>query len=210
MESSFAEQMQELLSYATTHKVAWLYFFFFVSALIENLFPPYPGDSIIFGGALLAGMGKLELWGVILFPCLGSLSGAMILYWAGKKGARKLFFLNGIFFNPEQLSKIEGWFKKYGEKVLILSRFMTGVRSAVALSAGVGNVHIRKMVIYTGISILIWNGALISIGTILKANSEDAYSFLVTYNKIILTIFALAVLYWIFKLLKKKFKKEPI
>ena len=87
---------------------------------------------------------------------------------------------------------------------------MTGVRSAVALSAGVGNVHIRKMVIYTGISILIWNGALISIGTILKANSEDAYSFLVTYNKIILTIFALAVLYWIFKLLKKKFKKEPI
>lgn len=208
MESSFAEHMQELLRYATTHKVVWLYFFFFASAVLENIFPPYPGDSIIFGGALLAGMGKLELWGVILFTCLGSLSGAMILYWAGKTGARKLFFLNGIFFNPEQLTKIEGWFKRYGEKVLILSRFMTGVRSAVAFSAGIGNVHIRKMLVYTGISILIWNGSLITIGTVLRGNSEDAYKFLVTYNKIILTIFILAILYWISRLLRKKFKKE--
>ncbi len=208
MESSFAQHMQELLRNATTYKVGWLYLFFFVSAVIENLFPPYPGDTVIFGGAFLAGMGKLKLEGVILSSCLGSLTGAMILYWIGKSGARKLFFLNGIFFNQSQLSNIEGWFKKYGEKVLILSRFMTGVRSAVAFSAGVGNVHIRKMVIYTGVSILIWNGSLISIATVLKANSEDAYHFLVTYNKVVLSIFALAVLYWIFKILKKKFKKE--
>src|SRR4030067_2179804 len=202
--------MQDVLNYSPSHKVVWLYFFFFISAVIENLFPPYPGDSIIFGGALFAGMAKRQLWGVILFPCLGSLSGAMILYWAGKSGARKLFLLNGIFFNPEQLSKIEGWFKRYGEKVLILSRFMTGVRSAIALAAGIGNVHIRKMVVYTGISILIWNGALITIGTALKGNSEDAYRFLVTYNKIILSVFALSVLYWVFKILRKKFKKEQI
>jgi len=210
MEASFSEQMQEILRNATTYRVGWLYLFFFASAIIENLFPPYPGDTVIFGGAFLAGMGKLKLEGVILSTCLGSLTGAMILYWIGRSGARKLFFLNGIFFNQSQLSKIEGWFKRYGEKVLILSRFMTGVRSAIALSAGVGNVNLRKMVIYTGISIIIWNGALITIATALKANSEDAFRFLVTYNKIILTIFALAILYWIFKLLKKKFKKEPI
>jgi membrane protein DedA with SNARE-associated domain len=58
----------------------WAYTFLFVSALIENIFPPVPGDTVTIIGAYLVGVGALQFWGVFLSTTFGSISGFMGLY----------------------------------------------------------------------------------------------------------------------------------
>jgi membrane protein DedA with SNARE-associated domain len=81
------------------------------------------------------------------------------------------------------------------------------VRSGIALAAGVGKVDLKKMVIYTFISVLLWNGILTTVATILKENYEQAYRFLTTYNSIVLFILAIGIIYWLVKLGRKKLKR---
>ena len=206
--SELTDKVTRFLTDVAQQHAVWVYLVIYLSCVIENLFPPYPGDAVIFVGAFLAGTGNMFLPLVFIVTVLGSLSGALLLYSLGKRGVRKLFiFHTGIFFNDEQLKKIEGWFSKYGEKVLLLSRFIAGVRSGIALAAGVGKVDLRKMVIYTTISILLWNGILTTVATILKENYSQAYRFLTTYNSIVLFILVIALAYWLIKLGRKKLKR---
>jgi len=196
-----------LIDMAQNHAF-WVYVVIYLSCVVENLFPPFPGDAVIFVGAFLAGTGKIYLPLVFIMTFLGSMSGALLLYALGKRGIRKLFiFHTGIFFNDQQLKKIENWFVKYGEKVLLFSRFIVGVRSGIALAAGVGKVDLRKMIVYTSVSVLLWNGLLTAIATVLKENYHSAYKFLATYNSIVLLLLAAVIVYWLIKLAGKKMKR---
>ena len=116
----------------------------------------------------------------------------------------------GKIFNKVQLEKVENWFKKYGEKVLILSRFLTGVRSLVALTAGVGNVNVRKMTGYTSISIVLWNGIILFSAFKVQKNWREILGMIQVYNKVVLAVVILIVIIWLIKILKGKFVKNKI
>ncbi|OGC94935.1 MAG: hypothetical protein A2142_05485 [candidate division Zixibacteria bacterium RBG_16_48_11] len=209
--SEMATRVTNFLVNMAHNHAFWVYVFIFFSCVLENIFPPYPGDAVIFGGAFLAGTGNLFLPLVFAATFLGSMSGALLLYSLGKRGVRKLFvFHTGIFFNDAQLHKIESWFKSYGEKILLASRFIAGVRSGIALAAGIGNIDLKKMLIYTSVSVLLWNGILTGVATLLKENYSMAYRFLTTYNSVVLSLLGLAIIYWLFRLARRKLKKGRI
>ena len=198
-------KVENFLNIALTHGALWCYIFLFFSNLFENIFPPYPGDMITFAGGYLAGIGHLTFPLVFLSAGLGCLSGAMILYLLGKGKGRKLFLKNGKrIFDRAHLEKVERWFKRYGEKVLILSRFLAGVRSVVALAAGVGNVSLKKMTIYTSISILLWNGIILLFAFKVQQNWQEVLQILQIYNKAVLAIVAVAVLIWLLRMFRGK------
>ena len=198
-------KVEDFLNLALTHGALWCYVFLFFSNLFENIFPPYPGDMITFAGGYLAGTGHLTFPLVFLSAGLGCLSGAMILYLLGKGKGRKLFLKNGKrIFDRAHLEKVERWFKRYGEKVLILSRFLAGVRSVVALAAGVGNVSLKKMTIYTSISILLWNGIILLFAFKVQQNWQEVLQILQIYNKVVLVIVAVAALIWLLRMFRGK------
>ena len=198
-------KVENFLNIALTHGALWCYIFLFFSNLFENIFPPYPGDMITFAGGYLAGIGHLTFPLVFLSAGLGCLSGAMILYLLGKGKGRKLFLKNGKrIFDRAHLEKVERWFKRYGEKVLILSRFLAGVRSVVALAAGVGNVSLKKMTIYTSISILLWNGIILLFAFKVQQNWQEVLQILQIYNKVVLVIVAVAALIWLLRMFRGK------
>ncbi len=114
----------------------------------------------------------------------------------------------GIIFNKAQLEKVENWFKKYGEKVLILSRFLTGVRSLVALTAGVGNVNVQKMAGYTLISIVLWNSIILLSAFKVQKNWREILEMIQVYNKVVLTVVIVIVIIWLIKILKGKFVRS--
>jgi len=187
----------------------WFYLFIFLSGVVENLFPPYPGDTVTFIGGYLAGTGLLTLPLVFFSASLGCLAGAMILYILGKNKGREIFLKNkGKVFNKAQLEKVENWFKRYGEKVLILSRFLTGVRSLVALTAGVGNVKVQKMTGYTLISIILWNSIILFSAFKVQKNWREILGMIQVYNKVVLTVVILIVIVWLIKIFKGKFVKS--
>jgi membrane protein DedA with SNARE-associated domain len=202
-------KVESILDLALTHGAIWFYIFIFISGIIENIFPPYPGDTVTFVGGYLSGSGQLTFPLVFLSAGLGCLSGAMILYLIGKSKGRELFLRNkGKIFDIAHLEKVEGWFRKYGEKVLIISRFLTGVRSVVALAAGVANVNTKKMTIYTSISIILWNGIILFSAFKVQQNWRKILEILQVYNKIVLAVLVLIVLVWLAKIFRGKLTRK--
>ena len=49
------QQVEEMIAYVLTLPTVGMYWFLFVSTIIENLFPPWPGDTmIVLAGFLMA------------------------------------------------------------------------------------------------------------------------------------------------------------
>jgi len=202
-------KVEHILDLALTHGAVWFYLFIFLSSFIENIFPPYPGDTVTFVGGYLAGTDRLTFPLVFLCAGLGCLSGAMLLYVLGRSKGRKAFLKNGRWIlDREHLKKVEVWFRKYGEKVLILSRFLTGVRSIVALAAGVGNVSLKKMTIYTSVSIVLWNGIIVFSAFKVQQNWREILNMIQIYNRVVLAVVILAGIIWLVKVLGRKQSKD--
>jgi membrane protein DedA with SNARE-associated domain len=200
---------EDFLKLAVALGPFWFYLFIFFSGVLENLFPPYPGDTVTFIGGYMAGTGLLTFSLVFFSASLGCLAGAMLLYVLGKDKGRGIFLRNkGVVFNKAQLERVELWFKRYGEKVLVLSRFLPGVRSVVALTAGIGNVKIQKMAGYTLISILLWNSIILFSAFKIQKNWREILGMIQVYNKVVLTVVILILIVWLIKTFKGKFVKS--
>ncbi|HVP37107.1 MAG TPA: DedA family protein [Terriglobales bacterium] len=209
MEDFFNSRSSELLNFISNHGVVWIYCFMFISAIVENLFPPYPGDTVTFMGGYLASSGALSLPLAFFFTCTGSLVGALILYYLGAIKGRHLFEKDkGRILNKSQLAKIEKWFGKYGSEVIIASRFVTGVRSGIAVAAGLGKIRLWKMTVYSLISILAWNGIIIGLGTLTRQNQREIFKFLSLYNRFIFVILILVLVIWLIRLRQRRAKKN--
>jgi membrane protein DedA with SNARE-associated domain len=209
MTEFFWIKVEHILNLALTHGALWFYVFIFLSSMLENFFPPYPGDMVTFVGGYLAGTNHLTFPLVFLAACVGCLSGAMVLYLLGKGKGRKMFLKNGKrIFDRAHLEKVERWFARYGEKVLVLSRFLAGVRSVVALAAGVGNVGLKKMTIYTSISIVLWNSIILFFAFKVQQNWREILKMIQIYNKVVLAVVVLVAIVWSVKVFIGKSTRE--
>lgn len=174
----------------STHGPLFAYFLLFVSAFVENIFPPIPGDTVTLFGAYLVGRGELDIVPVFLVTVSGSFFGFMAIYYIGLKKGRAFFDRkNSSLRSVQRLEKVERWFGRYGPKVILANRFLSGIRSLVALAAGIGNMPAGKVTLYSLISIALWNGLIIFAGLMVGSNWPTVKSILSTYSRIIFILF---------------------
>ena len=76
------EMLQDVLAFMTEHS-ALVALLVFAAALLEYVFPPFWGDTIILVGCFLAGVGRAESWQVFTGMLLGSILGALTAYGLG-------------------------------------------------------------------------------------------------------------------------------
>ncbi len=187
-----------------------LYFFLFGSAVLENLFPPVPGDTITVFGAFLVGIGKLDFFLVYAATTLGSSVGFILLFYAGAFLEME-FFLNTRFkiFSSHKILAAEKWFSRYGYYVVLLNRFLPGVRSVISISAGISGLNAFKVFILSLISAMGWNFLWIYSGYKLGNNWEivqQKISIIIrNYNiAACMILISAGVIYFVFKVLKKR------
>ncbi len=141
--------------------VRYAYPILFLGSLLESFFPPYPSDGVFVFSAFLAGQGILDGRKAFALVCAGNFIGVLSVYWLGLKGVRPR--LSRWISSQESLSKADQWFQRYGDKVVLLNRFIPGVRSPLCFAAGVFGLAPAKMTLYSLVSVLLWNGLLLSI-----------------------------------------------
>ena len=132
--------------------------------LIENVFPPIPSEIILaFGGALAAEAGH-SLVLTIVFATIGSVSGAIVLYGAGRWFGKERVFkiLKGkvgklLFLKTEDVEKADAAFIKYQEKAVLICRCIPIVRSLISIPAGIEKMNISKFLLFTTIGSAAWN-----------------------------------------------------
>lgn len=190
-----------------------IYFFLGLSAFVENVFPPIPGDTITAFGAFLVGTKRLHFFGVYFATTLGSLAGFMFLFWVGSLLGRRFFIARDYwFFKAEDIIRSEKWFQKYGYFLVLLNRFFPGIRSVISITGGISKLKASKVAWLALISSCVWNLIWISFGYMLGNNWEmvrDKMSyFLVRYNIAILILLGLLIIFLFIRKARKRYQPQ--
>jgi membrane protein DedA with SNARE-associated domain len=188
-----------------------IYLFLGLSAFVENLVPPIPGDTITAFGAFLVGVGKLSFAGVYISTTIGSLLGFLTLYWIGGLLGRHFFIERDFrFLRAKDIIKAEEWFGRYGYLLILFNRFMPGIRSAVALAAGISRFRTGPVLFLSLLSCAAWNLIWIFMGHTLGTHWETVEKklgdFMVRYNVAMIVLIAGVILFFV---LKKRFRRNP-
>jgi membrane protein DedA with SNARE-associated domain len=197
MENLFAET-DKLFEIVSGHSLIWIYLFVLASMTVENFFPPYPGDVALFVCGVYAAGGNASWTLLYIVALIGTMTSVMILYSLGRSRGRAILASNKIkWLGVKRLDKLERWFARWGDKVLLASRYITGVRALLALFAGIGNVRPSHMFIYSLISAASYNFLILSLAVMIRRNWQLIDRILGTYNLVMLIALAVAVIAFI-------------
>lgn len=127
-----------------------------------GLFAILPGDSLLFTVGLLTAAGVIphNLVFVCIVLTIAAVLGNVSGYAIGRKIGPPLFKprsgLAGTIFKQSYVDKTHAFFERYGNRALILARFVPIVRTFVTLVAGVGKMDFRHFITYTAIGGVLW------------------------------------------------------
>jgi membrane protein DedA with SNARE-associated domain len=202
--------MEIILEYLDSLPDYLIYVVMGVSAFVENLFPPIPGDTIVVFGAFLVGIGRLDLFWVYFSTTIGSLSGFMSLFWIGRYLGRRFFIERDYrFIKAKDIIKAEEWFRKYGYFLIVLNRFIPAIRSVISVAGGISGLSGTKVSILALLSCAGWNSIWTVLGYALGSNWEafktKMSAIMMRYNITILVFFCLFVL---FLIIRRQYKRK--
>lgn len=147
--------------------------------LLENVFPPIPSELIMPLAGFISTQGKLSFVGLVIAGTLGSVGGAIVLYYAGKSiGGERLRRWSDrhgkwVGLSRADLDKSDVWFKRHGARTVLLGRLVPGVRSLISIPAGVASMDLRLFLLYTTLGSAAWTSLLAFAGRLLGRNYEQ-------------------------------------
>ncbi len=164
-----------------------LYALLFAAALLENLAPPLPGDTVVVFGGYLAGLGRLSLPLTFALVTLGSGCGFMTYYalgrWLGRSGVHAWL---GRWVTPEALERGEAWVQRHGLWIVLANRLLTGARSVISLVAGFAGLSVLPVATLALLSAAVWNAALVGGGYLIGEEWQRVLGWLATYERAML------------------------
>lgn len=185
----------------------------FLLIMIENVFPPIPSEVILLFGGFMTTYSKLSIVGMIVASTLGSLFGAIILYYIGKifNKDRLKKIISGklgkiLRLKASEIDKADSWFDNKGNKTVFFCRFIPLIRSLISIPAGMSEMPILKFTIYTVVGSLIWNAVLIIVGSIVGENWTSILNILDTYSHVVVILLAIIFIVGIYIFYKKRKK----
>ena len=164
---------------------------------LENLIPPIPSEVILSFSGFISKSTDLNIFLIIIFATLGSLIGAIVLYYLAYFIGLNL--LNFKFFKicglkKEKTEKSMKHFQKNGYKSIFFGRFIPIIRSFISIPAGLSKMNIRLFLVLTWIGSFIWNTIFVIAGFILQDNWDTLANFFEKYS---IFIFLIAIILYI-------------
>lgn len=126
--------------------------------LIESAGIPFPGEALLLAAAAWASARHHSLPLVILFGFLGATAGANIGYYLGYKGGRPFVERFGSAFRirPEHIARSELFFARHGDKAILGSRFILGLRTWGSMLAGMARMPFWRFEAFSALGALGW------------------------------------------------------
>lgn len=172
-----------------------IYVIIFGAGFLENCIPPIPGDTVTVLGAWLVGTGRLNYFGVFFSATAGNILGFLVMHHVGRHFGKDFFTRKNFRFFPKRdIERAEAWFSRYGFKIILFNRFLSGLRSVISVFSGMARLNRPRVILFAFLSACMWDGVLLYGGYVLGANFETLIS---RYNKIVflivITVIAIAI-----------------
>jgi membrane-associated protein len=126
-----------------------------------------PGDSLLFTAGLFVAQGAIgePLWLVCLVLVAAAVVGNATGYWVGYKAGPAIFDKpRSRLFKPAHVAKTQDFFDRYGNRAIVLGRFVPIVRTFITVMAGVGRMEARRYFTYSVIGGIAWAAGVTVLG----------------------------------------------
>lgn len=126
-----------------------------------------PGDSLLFLVGLFVAQGSIHqpLWLCCVLLAVAAVAGNLVGYWIGRGVGPPLFDRpDSRIFKKEYVDKTHAFFEKYGNRAIVLARFVPVVRTFITAIAGVAKMDYRRFAIYSAIGGVIWAAGITILG----------------------------------------------
>ena len=180
------DQVTDALQRAVVLTGPWAPFLLFGAAFVEYVFPPFPGDLLVVLGSWYAVRGHLS-WPVVYGAVTaGAVAGAWVDHQFGVwLGARLEHSPTAArFLSPAQLARFEEAYRRWGFWLLLLNRFVPGVRGFIFVAAGASGVPLPRALLLGGASAAVWNGLLLAAGALVASNADELVSLVDRYTRL--------------------------
>lgn len=129
---------------------------------------PLPEDVSLILGGFLVYQQKAHLGPMMLTGYLGILVGDSLIFYFGRRVGTRVGQKEGGFFarivTPAKRAQAEGLFKKHGEKIIFIARFLPGLRSVTYFTAGSVKMKYSHFAFFDSVAALISAPVFIYLG----------------------------------------------
>jgi membrane-associated protein len=129
-----------------------------------------PGDSLLFitGLAVVTGLIDTPLWLVCILLVVAAFLGNVCGYYIGRKAGPAIFDKpNSRLFKRENVDRTQAFFDKYGNRAIVLGRFVPIVRTFITVMAGVGRMDAKRFFTFSAIGGIAWAAGVTLLGAAL-------------------------------------------
>ena len=164
---------------------------------LENVFPPIPSEFIMPLAGFMVSKEEQTLSGVVLAGTIGSVLGALALYYAGyfigEERLNRLIEKYGrwLTISLEDLERAKRWFAKHGRMAVLVCRLVPGIRSLISIPAGIARMPLVPFLFYTAMGAGFWTTMLAYTGYVLGEKFQQVERYLNPFSYIVLLAIAL-------------------
>ena len=126
-----------------------------------------PGDSLLFTAGLFVADGAIAspLWVVCALLVAAAVLGNACGYWIGRSAGPAVFDKpKSRLFKPQHVVKTQEFFDRYGNRAIVLGRFVPIVRTFITVMAGVGRMEPRRYFTYSVLGGVLWAAGVTVLG----------------------------------------------
>ena len=167
----------------------------------ENVFPPIPSELIMPLAGFSAARGEHNLLVVIIAGSIGSLFGALLWYYIGKKiGAERLerwAAKHGrwLTLSPKEVDQACGWFNRHGGKAVFIGRLIPAVRTLISVPAGIAGMPLASFLLYSAAGTILWTTLLAAAGYFLESQYDKVARWMNPVSNVVIGLIVLGYLY---------------
>ena len=129
-----------------------------------------PGDSLLFTAGLFVASGAISapLWLVCTLLVVSALLGNLCGYWIGRAAGPAIFDRpNSRLLKTEHVERTQAFFERYGNRAILLGRFVPIVRTFITVMAGVGKMAPKRYLTYSVLGGVAWAAGVTLLGYLL-------------------------------------------
>ncbi|HYG69373.1 MAG TPA: DedA family protein, partial [Anaeromyxobacteraceae bacterium] len=181
--------LEQLVGMLAGHSLHAGWAFVFVVLVLCGFGLPMPEDIVLVTGGVVAwlasGMEDVSLGAMVRDPALlsmvavglaGILAGDSVIFFAGRKLGSRVAEIPALrrVVPPEKLERVERLFRKRGDVVVLVARFLPGLRAPTYFTAGHARMPFWEFLLFDGVAALVSAPLWVGLGFYFGSDIERA------------------------------------
>lgn len=183
----------------------------FLAHFAESAWIPITSELFLLFAGFLVLQGRFEFWGIVFSAAAGFALGSLVPFFLARYGGLPLIYRYGKYFHLERkrIRKVQRWFNRYGEWVVLATRSVPVLRNFITLPAGLSHMNTAKFLFYTLAGFLPWAAVVTFLGMKMGQRWESITPYFENLSQIIVGLLILAGVWVVYRLWFKKSSPEP-